>query len=99
VNKKPVIPKSIKIGGKTYKVRFFNRDELRKNLFGQIGLDAQEIRIDDSLHQEKVEQTITHEIIHGCEHALGKDFNEETVTALGELLYQVLMDNNPWWGN
>lgn len=92
------VPKSVKVCGRTYKVIADKKDNTDSGRYGDIINSTQTISIYNGICQEKAEQTLTHEIFHAIENAVGVDLKEEHVVAMSEILYQVLMDNPPWWG-
>jgi len=94
------IPSKLKVGGFTYKViKNYKFKEISDSI-GQTDHDVLEIRISyfDSggirRNQEKIEEIVIHEILHCINQAYNSNkLDEETITRLGNGLYQVLKDN------
>ena len=94
-----IIPKSIKIGGHTYRVEITNRFDLgRDNVSAEILYNELVIRVSPDQARQKMESDLLHEVIHGLYHHLGyvqrEDAKEEKeVEELAQALYQVIQDN------
>jgi len=93
------IPKTIKIGWRTYKVEFVDerRDETGNLLDGQIDYSNRIIYIDKNLpnEDEKI-VTFLHEIVHGIFNSKNHpewDDNETLVEAVSEGIFQIMKDN------
>lgn len=89
------LPKSLKIAGQKFKVKYFDFDRTRINVGyrGWIRCNALEIDIDNT-HPEQIQEVVLlHEIIHALDYSYKLDLDEDTVTRLGSALYQVLKDN------
>ena len=87
------IPKSIKVGGRTYTIEF------KKNLWretgfkGHIIFDTQQIEMDDSLGSADLSTIFFHETIHAIDRIWGNnDLSESETNFLAEGLFQVLSD-------
>ena len=96
------IPKSIKVGGKVYMVKFPYEFRETEILCGQSCHDINEIRvsgISPSSHKprarENVEEVFIHELLHSVDcvyNALKLSKDEEQLDRLAQGLYQVLKD-------
>ncbi|MBM4241700.1 MAG: hypothetical protein FJ150_08585 [Euryarchaeota archaeon] len=90
------IPDKIKINGKTFTI------EMRNNRATNDGVDvgassclwSQKIWIDNDQHIESQEEGLLHEILEVVSKEMGFELNHTTITALSNILYQVLKDNN-----
>ena len=98
------IPDKVKIGWRTYEVE---QDEHRSadnggDLYGEIKYEEGKIYLYDKQSEENKNVTLLHEIIHGIFFMTGhSDYrtNEDLITLLSENLYQVLKDNNLYFGD
>lgn len=86
------IPKTLKVGGHTYKVELVDRVETDKgeDNCGDCEWQLNRIRIKKSLPQSQLEETFLHELIH----ALDTDMSEKEVNNLGFKLYMALKEND-----
>lgn len=89
------IPKKIQIAGKTYDIVFNNEKLKNDNCIGAINYEESRIYLQDFKsdisRRQQTEVTLVHEILHGCITSTGKRIHDEKlVTALSELLYQVI---------
>ena len=85
------LPKSLKIGGHTYKV-IFEPDEAITTNGHSCGIYNREkgiIAINSNLIQSEQESTFFHEVLH----CINSELNEITVESLAQQLYQVLSSN------
>lgn len=89
------IPQKIKILGMTYdveQVEYVSREELQ---IARIDYLTQKIYLLSDVGQEKKEQAIWHEILHGIFNALGHDYtDEQLIQSVACALHQVLKDND-----
>ena len=83
------IPKSLKIGGHSYKIELVKEGELAKNDCGSLSRENNKIYIDTKLSDSNRTVTLIHEILH----AVNNELSESFVDGLAEQLYQVLKDN------
>jgi hypothetical protein len=88
-----MLPRSIKVGAHTYKIKTATRKELGPDLSAQVDTEKNTILITRyATRSRKIEL-----VIHECLHAMiaGHDFkDEETILViLGEALTQFLADN------
>ena len=81
------IPKSLKVGGHTFKVELVSGDKL--NGVADMSLETGKIRISNFLTQTQQECALFHEILH----AINLEFDEVIVEFLAQNIYQVLADN------
>lgn len=95
------IPKSIKVGGKTYSILYPYVFTERTDLRGQTCSDTLEIKISDQLktgekfHTENIQETFIHEVLHAVDIIYNSNkLEEDEITRLGEGLFQVLKDND-----
>ena len=87
------IPKSIKVGGRIYSVRFVKHLWRRSGFKGHIVFDTQEIELDDEIGEADVFTIFLHEAIHAIDKIFGENNLEESkVNMLAEGLYQVFSD-------
>jgi hypothetical protein len=88
------IPSEIKILGITYQiseVEYISREELQ---LARIDYLRTEIQLLSDLSQQKKEQALMHEIMHGIYNALGLDYtDEDNIQRIACVLHQVLTDN------
>ena len=94
------IPKSVTVGGKTYKVLFPYVFTERTDICGQADHVALEIRLSslgangDELARENIEEVFMHEVVHCVDKVYNNNaLNEETTDRLGQGLYQALRDS------
>jgi hypothetical protein len=89
------IPKSIKIGGRTYSIEISNdlNDKAPEPSMAVVNHMKQQIFIDKDLIPEQRETALLHEILHAISTNYSLDFEEETIRRLESALYQVLKDN------
>lgn len=87
----------IKIGAINYKVDY-SRDDycIGADLLGEIDYVNQTITIRSDIPEERKENVLIHEIVHGILFQCGsKDYNnEDVINPLANTLYQVLKENN-----
>lgn len=88
------IPKTIKVGAKTYKVEL--TEMLHEN--GSCGVthpDLGVIQLSDKLPKDELEITFLHEVLHACWNFAGisRENEEEVITQLSPILYTVLKEN------
>lgn len=96
-----IIPKSIRVGGHTYKVITDDNNHLHDNHnMGETNNPRLVIRINSDLPKSQIEETFLHELIHACLSFSGgyKQFEEpkeeeKLVEALTPILYTVLKEN------
>ena len=100
------IPKSLRIGGRTYRVIYpHSFDDMPKPLLGLCDNSKQVIRVSGldssgaTLCDEAIVQTFLHEVIHAIDYVYGGaqvqrlDNSEDIVDALAEGILQVFRDN------
>lgn len=87
------IPDSIKIGGCTYKVEFVENLSRDRNASGQSCMNAQWIKIDNSICQEQKESTFIHEIIEQIDAMNELKLDHQQICTLETAIYQVIKDN------
>ncbi len=92
------IPKTIKIGWRTYTIKFVDerRDEKGEFLDGEIDFTNHIIYIVNNLLSDEQTVTFLHEIIHGvfysqCHSDWGD--NEDLIEGVSEGLFQLMKDN------
>ena len=88
-----IIPNNIKIGGLTIKVEERNNLASNRDKFGEFSFMEQKIIIDESLPQDKKEETLLHEIIEALNGYYSLNLEHDVITTLGFGLHQVLKDN------
>jgi Zn-dependent peptidase ImmA (M78 family) len=92
------IPKTIKIGWRTYTIKFVEqwRDETGELLDGFIDFNDHIIYINDNLNEDEKVVTFLHEVEHGIFYSQGHlewSENEELVTSISEGAFQLMKDN------
>lgn len=95
------IPKTIKVGGFDWKVSFNDEVTAEGNCFGSTHHRTQKIYLEnkETCSQDKVDQTLLHEILHavwwqqGLTESEARQYEEFIVSSLSMGLYQVLKDN------
>jgi hypothetical protein len=88
------IPNKVKIGGHWFKVEYKSDDEDGYEQAGTRFAWRGKIRIQKDLMPSKQESVFLHEIIHEIDWQHGLKLEENKIETLGEMLYQVLEDNN-----
>ena len=79
------IPKKLKIGAHTFKVRVVPLDKC-----GELDRERMTISLDDRLHESQRGATLFHEIFHG----INNELDHTILDSLAEQLYQVFSDND-----
>jgi NAD(P)H-hydrate repair Nnr-like enzyme with NAD(P)H-hydrate dehydratase domain len=59
--------------------------------------DHQSIVIDANSHSETQASVLLHEVLHAIDISMGLGLKHKAIDALEAALYQVLVDNPPWW--
>lgn len=83
------IPKTLKIGGHTYKVIFEKPGKLKPEDAGYTDRKKNEIVLDTSFPKSQVGVTFFHEVLH----ALNNELDHKLLDSLAEQLFQVFSDN------
>ena len=87
------IPDQIKIGGIVYKIimanEWFEHEDANGETFSDV-VNGNTIYIRDTLTQEVKEETLIHEILHGCNSTMDHEF----LDSLAGQIYQVFKDAN-----
>ncbi len=81
---------NLKIGGHNYKVQFVDGVGVSMGMSAKID---NTIKITKDMTDSQKESTLLHEIIHALVDNFGVELTEQSVSILGEGLYQVLKDN------
>jgi len=84
---------SVDILGLTYTIRIVPIIDKDTHTLGQIRYVEQEILLEDGMPEQRSNQTLMHEILHGILEQLGYDDlneNEERVQGIASALYQTL---------
>lgn len=85
----------VKIGGITYEIEKVNDLAVKDDVIGRIKYYEGKIEIEKVLQKDVADQTLVHEILHGCFKEAGYDEQEEEVIdRVGKVLHQVLTDND-----
>lgn len=94
------IPRKLKIGGIIYSVIESKPYDVAKGNenWGKTDFSTLKIMIDKDLPPQRKEDAFLHEILHACIHTVGlhrqlEDKEEDFVTRLSPIIYQVLKDN------
>jgi len=82
------IPKSLKIGGLTYKIELVPANQINNDL-GETDFTKGIIRINKEVIKEQQEASLWHEICH----CLNTQFTEEQTDYLALSIYQIIKDN------
>lgn len=86
------IPQSVSILGLDFQVRVVDEVSHTEAADGQIDFDRQEIRLYRGMSEQKMEQTLIHELLHGILVQLGYDAegsDEHLVQGLAIGLHQI----------
>lgn len=89
------IPKRLKIGSASYKVRLI--DDLvhgKTKLDGLCEFSPKQISVESELHYEECESTLIHEMLHAISHEYDFNLSENTVLALERAIYETFRTNN-----
>jgi len=90
------IPKTVKIGGYTYKVIIRVIDKHEKAI-GRGDNNMLEILIEKNIPNQKQEEVFIHEVLHAIDYVYNSlALKEGEVERLSEGLYQVFKDNKIW---
>ena len=88
------IENNLKLLGKTILVEFVDFDKTcEEGRFGRSNLKQGNILIDNTIRNERQEETLLHEVIHHINSDLYLKISEEQTTALSTALYSFLRDN------
>ena len=89
------IPKSVKVGGTTYRVKVTNNLELgSKNYSGEIRYASREIRIAKNNNKEMLCATFLHELFHAIFDFHGhQQHDEKLIEELANALFMIIVDN------
>lgn len=93
-----MIPSKVNVIGMTYEVRITPAKEMELEnddiLMGEVLYADNLIRINDSIHEARQEQTFIHELTHAIFFEAGyEDHDEDMVNRVGKVLHRVLRDN------
>jgi len=88
------IPKSIQVGGHTYKVMFVDGLWMREGNIGQAHHNTEQaIEIEPNLHPEQISCSFWHEVTHAINRIYNNNqLGEADVNAISEGIFQVLND-------
>lgn len=90
-----MLPCKVKIAGIEYQVKEVEGNLEKFNNLGQINYYKGIIEIDKSLADDRKEQVLVHEILHGIFFEAGfEDHEEDMINRLSIVLHQVLKDND-----
>ena len=90
-----VLPKRLKIGGHIIKIKIVSANDIPENESpGFWSIDENIIYIEDKLPQSQQEVSLIHEILH----VFNAVSDHEKLEFLAQALYQVLKDNNLYFG-
>ena len=84
----------VKIGGIIYPIEIKEDFTGETGDWGQTNFKKSKISIDSNLDEQRKNQTLVHEIVHGLFMEAGIKDDEDTVNRLGIVLHQVLTDND-----
>ncbi len=97
---KPRIPKSVRVAGLEWTIRFEPLLCAREQVYGKTSMHSQEIILDPTMSPEAIMSTFLHELIHVVNFQFGvtkilDDVKEEMVTnAIANGLYAAFKDND-----
>lgn len=89
------LPKEIKVGGIKYNVELVDYIDVagERNFQGMCHFDKAKIEVLKSLSEQRIEQTLIHELTHAIFYEAGYDEqNEDMVNRVGLVLHQVVKD-------
>lgn len=84
----------VKIGGIVYQIEVVNDFTGETGDWGQTNFKKTKITLDSNLSEQRRNQTLVHEIVHGLFMEAGIEDDEDAVNRLGIVLHQVLTDND-----
>lgn len=84
-----VIPKTLRIGGHTYKIVFTTLE----NELGKCDYDKCIIYIEKDMVQSQKEATLIHEVFHALNSTMDEGLGHMLLDSLSEQFYAVLKDN------
>lgn len=89
-----IIPKKIKVGGKTYRVEITNKLDLGINcVSAEILYNELVIRVSPQA-ENKMEADFMHEVVHAVLEFMGyREHDEKKVDELAQALYMIIQDN------
>lgn len=94
-----MIPNKVDVAGIDYTVREVVGLADDHDLGGQIVYHKSDIKIESAMSETKKEQVFVHELTHAIFYEAGYDEqDEDMVNRLGIVLYQVLKNNNLYFG-
>lgn len=95
-----MLPNKIDVAGINYEIKEVDGLSEEHGLGGQILYEKGIIKIDSDMCQDKKEQIFVHEMLHAVFNESGYDKqDEDMINRLGVVLYQVLKNNNLYFGD
>lgn len=99
--KGPSLPKKVKIGPFTFKISWKAKDFELEDVMGECSASMRSIVVDPTYPLSAMQETLMHEIIHGCLGIFRLQFptdswentDEFIASMLGVMIYGVLQDN------
>jgi hypothetical protein len=89
-----MIPSEVKIGGIRYEIQEEENMEAHYDHMGLILYTRGVIKLDSDLSQERKEQILIHEVLHGIFFEAGyQEQDEDMINRVSIVLHQVLKDN------
>jgi len=87
------IPKKIKVGGHTYRIKFVDKLLPSRSMKAETNHYKGLIEIDNDLGEEDIMEVFIHEVLHAIDHRYNnRNLTGDTVDAIGEGLFQVLSE-------
>lgn len=89
------LPEEIKVGGIKYKIELVKVIDVggERNFQGMCHFDEARIEILESLSDQRIEQTLIHELTHAIFYEAGYDEqDEDMINRIGIVLHQVVKD-------
>lgn len=87
------IPKKVKVGGITYKVKNVGIISCGTNCCGSCDLDNSVIELLKKHKKQAKEQTFLHELLHAMFYHCNLEQDEHLIEVLAQALYMVIKDN------
>jgi len=87
------VPREIKIGTHTFKVKLDPHLHADEEKYGQINYRTQEIRIWSDAPASTKNEALLHEIIHLAQHVYRVEITDQDIDRIAETIAQFLSDN------
>lgn len=87
-----MMPKTLRIGGKTYPVNLTHEKEMGTFL-GEIRYTFQEIRVREQQCEDGKRETLLHEVLHAASDLGHSEVPEPAIDSLSKCLFGIFRDN------